>query len=316
MKNLSIIFFGNTKYSTIGARIINSTHPLSLIITKKLDFNPVKNMAEKLNIPLVETDKLDQTVIERVKKQQPDFLVVEDFGLILPDELLSIPGYASLNIHHSILPKYRGPSPAPFAILNGDKVSGVTVIQMTKEVDAGDLLAQKEYVLSAKENTDSLLTTLNKMGGELLVSVINKYLKREIKPIKQDQSKATYTKHFTKQDGFFDIENPPSPEVLDRMIRAYYPWPGVWTRWKGKIVKFLPSVILTRLSAGGSEGGEGSLAHARPTYARFADSARRVGDSSSKTPQNDKILIQMEGKKVMPIQDFLNGYPDFPLKEL
>lgn len=274
---IKIIFFGNTKYSTIGAHLINQTYPLSLIVTKKLAVNPVKQMATELNIPLIETDKLDLAIIEKIKKLKPDFLVVEDFGLILPDELLNIPKYASLNIHHSLLPKYRGPSPAPFVILNGDKVSGVTIIKMAKEVDAGDILAQKEYVLSEKETTDSLLTVLNQLGGELLVTVIKQYLEGKAKPVKQNPSKATYTKQFTKEDGYFNINNPPPPEVLNRMIRAYYPWPGVWTKW--------------------------------------SPSAKASGDKKEKIVKfYPEGKIQMEGKRVLTRQDFLNGYPDFPLK--
>lgn len=231
--------------------------------------NPVKQLADELGLPIVETNQLDEVVVEKIKQLNPDFLVVEDFGLILPPELLEIPKYAALNIHHSLLPKYRGPSPAPAAILNGDPVSGVTVIKMTKEVDAGDILAQKEYELTPGETTDSLLTKLNEIGGQLLVSVIEQYLESSIRPIPQNPKQVTYTETFTKIRGFIDIKSFPSPEVLDRMVRAYYPWPGVWTKWENRIVKFYP---------------EGK--------------------------------IQMEGKKVIPLSDFLNGYPDFPLKKL
>lgn len=279
MKNPTIIFFGNTKYSTIGARIIHSSYPLSLIVTKKLTSNPVKQMTDELGIPVIETNQLDEIIMDQIKKIEPDFLVVEDFGLILPTKLLEIPKYAPLNIHHSLLPQYRGPSPAPAAILNGDKISGVTVIKMTQEVDAGDILAQQEYELTPEETTDSLLNKLNEIGGKLLVLVIKQYLENSIQSTPQDPKKANYTKQFTKEDGYFDIDNPPFPEVLDKMIRAYHPWPGVWTRWSPsakatedknkKIVKFLP------------EG-----------------------------------LMQMEGKKAIPLKDFLNGYPDFPIKNI
>lgn len=264
-----IVFFGNTKYSTIGLKIVNKTYPISLIITKKLSFNTVKQLAQKLNIPVIETNQLDDRVTSQIEKLSPDFFVVEDFGLILPKELLSLPKYAPLNIHHSLLPKYRGPSPAPSAILKGEKVSGVTIIKMSDEVDTGDILAQKEYTLTPDETTDSLLTKLNKVGGQLMIDVIKQYLEGTEKPTSQEKSPTPYTLHFTKQDGYFDINKPPSAEILDRMIRAYYPWPGVWTRWNNKIVKFLP-------------GG----------------------------------LLQMEGKKPISFNDFLNGYPDFPLKDL
>lgn len=235
---MNIIFFGNTKYSIIGAKIINSTYPIMLFVT--IPNSPVKFLADDLNIPCIETTRLDNKLLEKVKNLKPDFLIVEDFGLILPKNLLKMPKYAPLNIHHSLLPKYRGPSPAPFAILNGDLISGVTIIKVAEKVDTGDILAQKEYQLAENETTDSLLIKLNELGGELIISVIKKYLEGKENPIPQDESKASYTKRFEKRDGYFDINNPLSQDMLDRMIRAYYPWPGVWTKWRGKIVKFLP----------------------------------------------------------------------------
>jgi len=266
---VNIIFFGNTKYSTIGLQLVNKVFPISLIITKKIDFNPVKKIAENLRIPFIESDKLDNNIVEKIKSSNPDFFVVEDYGLILPKEALELPKYAPLNIHHSLLPKYRGPSPAPTAILAGDKISGVTIIKMNESVDTGDILAQKEYELSDMETTDSLLIKLNELGGQLVIDVINQFLKNIQKPLLQDNSKASFSKRFTKEDGYFDINTPPDSEKLDKMIRAYYPWPGVWCKWNGKIVKFMPNE-----------------------------------------------MIQMEGKKAISVKDFLNGYPDFPLKSL
>lgn len=251
---------------------------LTLVITlpdrelgrkKILTPNPVKEFALKNNIPVIETEKIDKKIIEQIKKYKPDFFVVADYGLILSDELLNLPRYAPLNIHHSLLPKYRGPSPAPTAILNGEKVSGVTIIKMSKQVDAGDILAQKEYKLKKDETTDSLLTTLNTLGAEILIPVIENY--STIKPVKQDESKATFTKRMNKENGFIDIENHPPKEKIDRMIRAYFPWPSVWTRLrlgfgrqaKLRIIKFLP---------------------------------------------NQKL--QVEGKNPTTYKDFINGYPE------
>lgn len=194
----------------------------------------------------METDKLDQPVLEKISSLKPDFLIVEDYGLILPEHLLAIPKYAALNIHHSLLPKYRGPSPAPTAILNGDKVSGVSIIKMTEKVDAGPILAQQEYTLKENETTESLLTKLNQLGGELLIKILPDLVEGGIVPKEQDNAIASYCNRITKQDGYFEIDNPPSPEILDRMIRAYYPWPTVWTLFRqgskgqAKIVKFLP----------------------------------------------------------------------------
>src|SRR3989344_5337196 len=173
---MKIVFLGNTKYSTIGEEIIHKKFPLSLVVTttdrpsgRKRELKPTatKQFANSKNIPVLETDNLDKKAVSQIAKIKPDFIIVEDYGLILPESLLEIPKHAPLNIHHSLLPKYRGPSPAPTAILNGEKVTGVTIISMTQQVDAGDILAQKEYQIKPNETTESLLTELNKTGGEL-----------------------------------------------------------------------------------------------------------------------------------------------------
>lgn len=279
---MCVVFFGNTKYSVIVAKALHEAFGLTAVVTipdrllgrkKILSPSPVKQFAVTHTIPCLTFDKLGESAIAKIGQLQPDFLVVADYGLILPQRLLTVPKNAALNVHHSLLPKYRGPSPAPTAILHGDKISGVTIIQMTDKVDAGPILAQKEYALRPDETTDSLLTTLNALGGELVVAVIANY--KSITPTQQDESKASMTKRMTKEDGYIDIDNPPSPDKLDRMIRAYFPWPNVWSkanlRGQEKVIKFLPC-------------------KASPYEANF--------------------LIQVEGGKPMSLKDFLNGYPE------
>lgn len=239
---MKVVFFGNTKYSLIGAEIIHKELGLSYIAT--IPASPLQLFAANQQIPLLNPKRLDKSVVEHIRSIKPDFVIVEDYGLILPNELLKIPKYDSLNIHHSLLPKYRGPSPAPSAILAGEKISGVSIIHMTDKVDAGDIYAQKDYVLSPTETTDSLLKALNLLGGKLLVEVIKSIIEKKAKPQKQDEKKATYTTYMKKPDGFIDPLNPPSKEKIDRMIRAYFPWPGVWFKTKiggqNRIVKLLP----------------------------------------------------------------------------
>ena len=285
---MKIVFFGNTKYSVFDLKALYEKFGLSLVVTipdrpsgrkREIKPSPVKQFAKDHNIPVLQTDKLDQSSVEQVANIQPDFLIVADYGLILPESLLEIPRFAPLNVHHSLLPKYRGPSPAPTAILNGEKVSGVTIISMTEQVDAGDMLEQQKYELKPDETTDSLLTELNQLGGQLVCKVIKDYIKGNENPIPQDDKQATYTKRFTKQDGLINMENPPDPGTLNRMVRAFYPWPTVWSKWKmengkWKIFKFLPPTILP--------------AH-NPT---------------------DPFTIQPEGKRPMSISEFKNGYPE------
>lgn len=274
---MTVVFFGNTKYSVIAAEAVHKKSGLSLVVTnqdrpvgrnKILTPSPIKTFALQNNIQIITTDHLDAPTTTRLAKINPDFLIVADYGLIIPKDILTLPKYAPLNVHHSLLPKYRGPSPAPTAILNGEKISGVTIIHMNEQVDAGEILAQGKYRLKPDETTDSLLTQLNTLGGQLILPVIESYLKGTVKPVQQDESKATFTKRIKKEDGFIDLDNPPPPDLIDRMIRAYHPWPGVWTKWQmanglWRIVKFLPG-----------------------------------------------NKIQLEGGKPMSVKDFLNGYPE------
>lgn len=270
-----IIFFGNSKYSTIVANTLHQEIGLTAIVTlpdtpvgrhKTITPNPVKVFALNNDIPFITADKLDNTTIEKIRQFQPDFLVIADYGKILPKELLTLPKYAPVNIHHSLLPKYRGSSPAQSTILSGDNISGVTIIEMDEKMDTGDILAQKKYTLKENETTESLLIALNTLGSEIIVQVLNEYIDEKIKKIPQDHTQATYTQKVKKLDGFFDINNPPPLEQIDRMVRAFYPWPTTWTKLeinnKLKIIKLLP-----------------------------------------------KNKIQMEGGKPMSVKDFLNGYP-------
>jgi methionyl-tRNA formyltransferase len=243
---MQIVFFGSSKYSLIGAEIIQAKLGISLIVT--IHLSPLAKFAVEQNIPYVTTGKLTGEIIAEIAKAKPDFLVVEDYGLILPTKLLELPRYESLNIHHSLLPKYRGPSPAPAAILADEKISGASIIKMSNVVDAGDIYAQKEYILKSNETTDSLLKELNNLGGNLVVSVIAEIEKGQALRTKQDETKTTQTNFMKKSDGYIDISNI-KPDEFNRKIRAYFPWPGVWSKviingGGEKIVKFLPNNLI------------------------------------------------------------------------
>lgn len=244
---MNIVFFGSSKYSVIDERALHEKFGLSFVVTSSFP-NPVKEYAEQNSIPCIATEKLTEEVIEQIARYQPDFLVVADFGLILPKKLLDLPKKAAINVHHSLLPKYRGVAPVPFAILAGEKTVGVTIILMTPNVDAGDMLAQTTYTLNATDTTDSVLTKLNELGSLLVVEALNDFDKTIATKKVQDETLATSTHMMSRQDGFIDVQNPPTPQKLDRMIRAYFPWPGVW--FKASInnqeirIKLLPGKML------------------------------------------------------------------------
>ena len=230
--NPKIVFFGNTKYSVIDAEALHKSFGLSAVVTipdrigqrRQITSSPAKIFAESQKIPVIEADKLTPEIIKDIKEYQPDFLVVAAYGLILPKSLLAVPSYSPLNVHHSLLPKYRGPSPAPAAILNDEKESGVSVIIMTDRVDAGDILKQIRYDIKPDETTDSLLTRLNILGSQAVIEVVERFIEKKINPEKQDETKATYTKKLSKEDGLLDLNADPYTNWLK--FRAFGFWPG------------------------------------------------------------------------------------------
>lgn len=236
--------------------------------------------------PIKENLKKNFTLVESLK--EADLAVVAAYGKILTLDELNSPKFGCINIHPSLLPKYRGPSPIQSAILNGDKTTGVTIIKMDQEMDHGPIIYQEEFDLLDTETFESIAEKSFGKANEVLVQIINDFIAGKIIPQEQNHADATFCKMLRKESGYFDIDQPPLQETLDKMIRAYYPWPGVWTKWRvqgtgyrvqEKIVKFLPAHIAMQSVAGG------------PQY-----------------------MMQMEGKKAVSKKDFLNGYPDFPLK--
>lgn len=269
---MKIFFFGTPDFVvSVLQKLQENFQVMGVVTTLSSTPSPVAEYAQKQGIPVFTQEKLD-------KNLQADLIVLAAYGKLLPQKLLDIPKFGSLNVHPSLLPKYRGPSPIQSAILNGDKTSGVTIIKMDDKMDHGPIISAKEIRLLKQDTCDTLSKKMFYEGADLLIKIIPDFINGKITPKEQDHKQATFTKIIKKENGYFNIDNPPSPEKLDKMIRAYYPWPNVWTKWyqarktssckaKIKIVKFLP-------------GG----------------------------------LVQMEGKKPTKLEDFLRGYPNFPIK--
>lgn len=199
----------------------------------ELESTPIAALAEKLKQQVYKIKNInDAKTVEIIKKLSPELIVLADFGQILSREIISIPKYGVLNIHPSLLPKYRGPSPVVSAILNGDKRSGVTIIKLNEVIDGGDILSQIEAKIKPRETATLLKKRLAELGSELLVETVPYYLAGEIQPIIQKNEAKTETVQFTKADG--KLTGKESPEVIDRMVRALNPWPGVYTEVVGK----------------------------------------------------------------------------------
>ncbi|WP_376793413.1 methionyl-tRNA formyltransferase [Thermoflexus sp.] len=257
--------------------------------------SPVKRWAEAHGFPVLQPRSLrrDPEAVARLRELRPEVIVVVAYGLILPSEVLRLPPYGCLNLHASLLPRYRGPAPIQAAILNGDLETGVTVMLMTEEVDAGPILAMEREPIAPEDTAETLGGRLAQRGARLMRETLRRWLAGEITPQPQDPSQATYCPRITKADGEIDWRRPAAE--IERRIRAFTPWPGSYTFWKGRLLKIGRARVRPDLQA-------------PPGQVVAVDRGAAVG-----TGEGALMLleVQLEGKRMMPIEAFLNGHPDF-----
>ena len=188
--------------------------------------------AKKNNLPTIVTGNInDEKIITKIINERPDLGIMADFGQIISDKILSIPKHGIINIHPSLLPKYRGPSPIQTTILEGDRITGVSLIKTAKKMDAGGIISEVSIKLSGSETSTILKKYLSEIAAALLLNSLPYYLAGDLKPEDQDENKATYTKLFKKEDGLVDVNTPAT--LVERKIRAFDPWPKVYTIRKG-----------------------------------------------------------------------------------
>lgn len=248
--------------------------------------------------------ELTAVLIRRLKNLKPDLAIIAAYGKILSKEILEISRYGFINIHGSILPKYRGPSPIQAAILNGDEKTGITIIKLDEKMDHGPILGKSEILISKSETYEMLSKKLAEAGAKLLIEIIPDYISGKIKPVPQDHSKATYTELIKKENGKIDWQK--NAQDLERMVRAYYPWPSAWTIWNGKILKIIESEV-----------SEDKNNHQISEIFLFQQHPYKLENVKMllgvKCGKNNLIIkkLQLEGGKVLTAQEFLNGHKDF-----
>lgn len=242
---MRIVFFGSPASALPSLKkLLESNHSIEFIITqpdkpfgrgKKVSPPPVKKIALDQNIPVYQPEKIrkDAGALEKIKKIQPDLNVVVAYGQIIPSSIIYLPKYNSINVHFSLLPKYRGASPVRWAILKGERKTGITIFELNEKMDEGDILTQEEFEILPDEGAVELEARLALKGAELLTETIAKI--DEIKPRKQDHSIATYAPLIKKEDGRIDWIN--DALHVERQVRAFTPWPSVYTFLGEKRVK-------------------------------------------------------------------------------
>ena len=260
--------------------------------------SPVKIAALEKGLPVVQPESLKSALaVEQLASFRPDVIAVAAFGQILPESVLAIPAHGTLNIHPSLLPKFRGASPVASAILHGDEFAGVSVMLLDKGMDTGPVLARAQISISPQDTTGSITEKLAGVGAQLLLEVLPRWVKGELTPQPQDEAQATYTKRFEKEDGEIDWTLP--AVELGRRVRALNPWPGGYTRWQGKQLKIIEAVPLS---------DEGNVDIGKVVAPGKGEAAFGVGTGAGVL---GILQVQLAGKRAVTAAEFLRGQKDF-----
>jgi methionyl-tRNA formyltransferase len=303
MTALRIIFMGTAELSCASLEKLASGERFSVIavVTQpdkpkgrdlKLQFSPVKILAEKLGLKILQPAKArDEKFISELRGLKPDLIVVVAYGQILPQSILDLPKFGCMNVHTSLLPKYRGASPIQSAILNGETETGVTIMKMDANLDSGEILSQRKIPILPEDDSQTLHDKLAKLGADLLAETIPDFVAGKIPPQPQNNSEATYTTKIKKEDGKIDW-NLSAQEILNR-LRAFTPWPGAFTFLDRKLLK----IWKMEIAEGSGKAGKILSAEKNGIVVACGKNALQI------------LELQLEGGRRMSAQEFLAGHP-------
>jgi methionyl-tRNA formyltransferase len=297
MKDKKIIFMGTPD---IAAQHLNILFKKNLNIVgvftqpprkknrgMRIEKSEVHQIAEKNNIEVFYPTLIDDTVIKKVKSLEPDLIIVIAYGIILPSKFLNIPKYGCINIHVSLLPRWRGAAPIEHALLAGDEKTGISVISISPKLDAGDILMQESLAIDKDINSDDLTINLTNLGKKTLMETLPLLFENKLIRKKQDESKVTYANKFISEDRKINFYN--SSDDVYNHIRAHGPKPGSWFTYRGERIKIIKAKKINEL-------GESSTILNKDFMIACKDGAILP------------LLIQREGKKVVSLDDFLRGF--------
>jgi methionyl-tRNA formyltransferase len=298
----NIIFMGSPDFAIPTLTALTENYTVRAVVTqpdrragrgRTLTPPPVKQKALELGLEVYQPPNLrTPEAFAKLESYAPDLIVVAAFGQILKQNVLDLPPFGCINVHASLLPRWRGASPINAAILHGDAQSGVTIMKMDVGLDTGPVLATRAVPITPDTNAGQLSDTLSELGGELLVETLPDYLDGKITPQPQDDAQATYAPMLSKQDGLLEFSEPAA--VLARKVRAFDPWPGTFIYWKDKPLKILQASTANQ----SREPGRRSVYEGKPAIY---------------TAEGVLILheVQPAGKRRMSGETFLNGARDW-----
>lgn len=247
MSSLRVVFMGSPDFAVPTLEALAAHYPVVGVVTQpdrpagrgqKLTPPPVKEAALRLGLPVIQPEKLSQPeALEQLRLWAPDVIIVAAFGQILRSDVLDLPRFGCINVHASLLPRWRGAAPIQAAILAGDRETGVTIMKMDTGVDTGPILAQRAIPIAPDETGGSLFEKLAHLGAELLLETLPRYVSGKIVPQPQPEEGITYAPMLKKEDGLLDFTQPAA--ALERRVRAMNPWPGAYFEWRGAPLKVL-----------------------------------------------------------------------------
>lgn len=312
---MKIIFMGTPDFAGQALKdLLESRHQVLAVFTqpdkargrgKKVSYSPVKEIALEAGLPVYQPLKIrDQENIDLIKKIGADIIVVAAYGRILPLEILNSPSYGSINIHASLLPKYRGAAPIHRALIEGEKTTGVTIMQMDEGMDTGDMLLKEEIDIPPEANTGYMFQELAVLGGKMLLKALDLIEEGKIKAEKQNEADATSAPMLTREEELLDWQLP--AETLANKIRGMNPWPGVYTFFRGQRLKIHQAALPADISLEEASLDEKEVKDFLPgSIVAFNQNGILL-----KTGQGLLLLksLQPAGKKTMGHKDFVNGY--------
>ena len=302
---MKVVFMGTPDFAvgTLEA-IVGAGHEVAAVVTQPdkpkgrggvMAMSPVKECALSHGLTVLQPLKArNPEFIEEIKAINPDVIVVVAFGQIIPSEIIHMPKYGCINVHASLLPKYRGASPIQWTVLDGCEYSGVTTMLMDEGIDTGDILETATVKLDEKETGGSLFDRLSLVGAKLLVETLDKAETGQLHPVKQDDSQSSYVRMIDKSFGLMDFTQP--VEVLERKVRALNPWPSAFTHMDEKLLKIWDATVIQDNNVKAGDYGK---------VKTDGKTCFMVACDGGYLSVNE---LQLEGKKRMKVEDFLRGY--------
>jgi methionyl-tRNA formyltransferase len=300
--SLDLVFCGTPRFAVPALeKLAAAGHRIHLVVTQpdrpkgrglELVASPVKQSAQKLNLPITQPDRIktNEEFRSQLKSINPDAIIVVGYGRIVPRWMLDLPPLGNINLHASLLPKYRGAAPIQWAIANGETITGNTTMHLDAGLDTGDILLQKEMPIASDDTAETLTPRLAEMGADLLAETLRELESGTIHPRKQDNSQSTLAPILKKEDGDIDFTRS-APEIVNR-LRGFQPWPGAYTRFRGKNLQVLKA----------------QPASEQVRAAEIKVMGDRLLAGSGQNTSLEILELQLEGKKRSTARDFIHGY--------